>query len=42
MTKKIEKNVLNQICGYFQHFLALFETFSTLYNDPCITFEFSE
>ena len=36
-----EKRVLNQICGFFQHFLALFETFSTLYNDPCIKFEFS-
>ena len=36
-----EKRVLNQICGFFQHFLALFETFKTLYNDPCIKFEFS-
>ena len=35
-----EKRVLDQICGFFQHFLALFETFSTLYNDPCIKFEF--
>ena len=29
-----EKLVLNQIFGFFQHFLALFETFTTLYNDP--------
>ena len=36
-----EKRVLNQICGFFQHFLALFETFTTLYNDPCIKFELS-
>ena len=31
-----EKRVLNQACGFFQHFLALFETFTTLYNDPHI------
>ena len=36
-----EKCVLNQICGFFQHFLALFKTFTTLYYDPCIRFEFS-
>ena len=36
-----EKHFLNQICGFFQHFLALFETFTTHYNDPCIKFEFS-
>ena len=36
-----EKRILNQIFGFFQHFLALFETFTTLYNDPCIKFEFS-
>jgi hypothetical protein len=29
-----EKSFLDQICGFFQHFLALFETFSTLYNNP--------
>ena len=38
--KKFEKRVINQICGYFQHFLALFETFIALYNDPSIKFEF--
>ena len=31
-----KKRVLIQICGLFQHFLALFETFTTLHNDPCI------
>ena len=36
-----EKRFLNQICGFFQHFLALFETFISLYNDPCIEFELS-
>ena len=36
-----EKRTLNQICGFFQHFLALFETFTTLYIDACIKFEFS-
>ena len=36
-----EKRFLNQICGFFQHFLALFETFTTLYKDPCKKFEFS-
>ena len=35
------KHFLDQIWGFFQHFLALFETFITLYNDPCIKFEFS-
>ena len=30
------KVVLNQNCGFFQHFLALFENFTTLYNDSCI------
>ena len=34
-----EKRVLNQICGFLQHFLALFETFTTLQNDPCIKFD---
>ena len=34
-----EKRVLNQICGFFQHFLALFETFTTLHNDPFIKFD---
>ena len=36
-----EKRFLNQICGFFQHFLTLFETFAARYNDPCIKFEFS-
>jgi hypothetical protein len=36
-----EKRFLNHICGFFQHFLALFETFTTRYNDSCIKFEFS-
>jgi hypothetical protein len=36
-----EKRILNQICGFFQHFLALFETFKTLHNDSYIKFEFS-
>ena len=34
-----EKLILNQICGFLQHFLALFETFTTLQNDPCIKFD---
>ena len=35
-----EKRFLNQICGFFQHFLALFETFTIRYNASCIKFEF--
>ena len=34
-----KKRVLNQICGFFQIFLALYEIFTTLYNDLCIKFD---
>ena len=33
-----KKRVLKQICGFFQHVLSLFETFTTLYNS-CIKFD---
>jgi len=36
-----EKRFLNQIFGFFQHFLALFETFTTRYKNLCIKFDFS-
>ena len=36
-----EEHVINQFFGYFQHFLALFDTFTTLYNDPGIKLKFS-
>ena len=34
-----KKRVLNQNCGFFQHFLAPFETFTILHHDPCIKFD---
>ena len=37
-----EKRFLNQICGFFQHFLALFDPITTRYNDPAIKFEFCD
>ena len=40
--KKFGKRVINQICGFFCHFLALFDTFSARYSHAGIKFEFSE
>jgi hypothetical protein len=37
-----EKRVLNQIFGFFQHFLALFDTFTTRYSHLDLKFEFSD
>ena len=34
------KRVISQTCGFFEHFLALFDPFTTRYNDPGIKFEF--
>ena len=39
---KFGKRVINQICGFFHHFLALFDTFSARYSHSGIKFEFSE
>ena len=36
------KSVINQICGFFCHFLALFDTFSARYSHAGIKFEFAE
>ena len=35
------KRVISPICGFFGHFLALFDTFITRYNDSDIRFKFS-
>ena len=35
------KRVISPICGFFWHFLALFDTFITRYNDSDIKFKFS-
>jgi hypothetical protein len=40
--KKFGKRIINQICGFFCHFLALFDTFSARYSYAGIKFEFSE
>ena len=32
---------ISPICGFFQHFLALFDTFTSRYNHSYIKFEFS-
>ena len=37
-----EKQAVNVICGFFQKFLALFDTFSTRYSHSGIKFEFSD
>ena len=39
--KKFGKRVINQICGFSCHFLALFDTFSAKYSHAGIKFEFS-
>ena len=36
------KPILSPICGFFEHFLALFDTFTTRYIDSDIKFEFSD
>ena len=38
---KFEKQGKSLICGFFQHFLALFDTFTTRYDHSDIKFEFS-
>ena len=35
------KRVLSPICGFFWYFLALFDTFTSRYNDFNIEFQFS-
>ena len=35
------KRVISPICGFFWHFLALFDTFTTVYNHSDIKFKFS-
>ena len=37
-----KKRVLNQICGFFQHFLALFDTFTTRYSHSDMKLKFSD
>ena len=37
-----KKRILNQICGFFQHFLALFDTFTTRYSHSDIKLKFSD
>ena len=34
------KHIISQICGFFQHCLALFNPLTTRYNDPGKKFEF--
>ena len=42
-SKKIsEKSGITPNCGFFQHFLALFDTFTTRYSHSDINFEFSD
>ena len=40
--KKFEKQEKSLICGFFQHFLALFDTFTSRYTHLDIKFEFSD
>jgi hypothetical protein len=40
--KKSEKPGLSQNCGFFQLFLALFDTFTTRYSHSDIKFKFSD
>ena len=37
-----EKQGKSLICGFFQHFLALFDTFTTRYSHTDIKFKFSD
>ena len=39
--KEIGKRVISSICGFFQYFLALFDTLTTRYDHSHIKFEFS-
>ena len=39
---KFEKQAISVICGFFQDFLALFDTFTTRYSHYGIKFEFSD
>ena len=42
-SKKIsEKPGITPNCDFFQHFLALFDTFTTRYSHPDIKFKFSD
>ena len=38
--KKLEKSGICPSCGFFQHFLAPFDTFATRYDHSGIKFEF--
>ena len=40
--KHLKKQGKSLICGFFQHFLSLFETFTTWYSHLDIKFEFSD
>ena len=40
--KNFGKLVISQICGFFWHFLALFDTFTSRYNDFDIKIKFSD
>ena len=37
-----EKQAISLICGFFQKFLALFDTSATRYDHLCIKFKFSD
>jgi hypothetical protein len=37
-----EKQAISVICGFFQEFLALFDTFTTRYSHSGMKFEFSD
>ena len=37
-----EKQAISVICGFFQKFLALFDTFNTRYSHADMKFEFSD
>ena len=39
--KNSGKRAISLICGFFQNFLALFDTFTTRYNHSDIKFKFS-
>ena len=41
MKKNFGKSVISPICGFFRHFLALFDTFTSRYNDFDIKFKFA-
>ena len=40
--KKIEKQAISVICGFFQKCLSLFDTFTTRYSHSGMKFEFSD